>query len=156
VDPTFPVIPAALMLPPAYAISPPERFERLRQDYGDDLGAPEARYWVAEEGGTALGLVGFFDPGPDPMIPDGATEMAVAMTMPAARRRGVMRALVETAWADARARGSTWVVTDWRTASLSTHRSWTALGYRPLFYRLHRHIDERIAWARQNQEVANG
>ena len=42
-------------------------------------------------------------------------------------------------------------MTDWRTASLSTHRSWTALGYRPLFFRLHRHIDERIAWARLNQ-----
>ena len=82
------------------------------------------------------------------MIPDGATEMAVAMTLPSGARRGVMRALVETAWADARSRGISWAVTDWRTASLPTHRSWTALGYRPLFLRLHRHIDERIAWAR--------
>jgi hypothetical protein len=32
-------------------------------------------------------------------------------------------------------------------ASLSTHRSWTALGFEPIYHRLHRHIDERIAWA---------
>jgi GNAT superfamily N-acetyltransferase len=153
-DEIFPIIPAALMRSPAYAISPPERFENVRQDYEGDLGAPVARYWLAEEDGRALGLVGFWEPEPSPMIPDGATEMAVAMTLPLERGRGVMRALVETAWADARSRGIRWVVTDWRTAALPTHRSWTALGYRPLFLRLHRHIDERIAWARLKQEPA--
>jgi GNAT superfamily N-acetyltransferase len=153
-DPILPIIPAALMRSPAFAISPPERFARLRQDYEPDLGDPAARYWLAEEGGRALGLVGFWQPEPDPMIPDGATEMAVAMTLASVRGRGVIRALVETAWADAVSRGIRWAVTDWRTASLSTHRSWIALGYRPLFYRLHRHIDERIAWARLNQETA--
>jgi GNAT superfamily N-acetyltransferase len=155
-DPILPIIPAALMRSPAFAISPPERFDRLRQDYEPDLGAPEAHYWLAEENGMALGLVGFYEPEPAPMLPDGATEMAVAMTLPSIRGRGVIRALVETAWADAASRGIHWAVTDWRTASLSTDRSWTALGYRPLYYRLHRHIDERIAWAGLNQEAAAG
>jgi hypothetical protein len=27
-----------------------------------------------------------------------------------------------------------------------------ALGYRPLYYRLHRHVDERIAWASARAE----
>jgi len=146
-EPIFPIIPAALMRPPAYAISPPERFETVRADYESDLGDPQAHYWLAEENGIALGLVGFWEPEPEPMIPDGATEMATAMTLPSARGRGVIRALVETAWADARSRGIGWAITDWRTASLPTHRSWVALGYRPLYYRLHRHIDERVAWA---------
>lgn len=137
-------------------MSPPERFETLRQEYAADLEDPGSHYWLAEEDGRALGLVGFYEPAPGPMIPDGATEMAVAMTQPAARGRGVIRALVETAWADARDRGIRWVVTDWRTASLSTHRSWMALGHRPLYYRLHRHIDERIAWARLNHEDQSG
>jgi GNAT superfamily N-acetyltransferase len=153
-DPIFPIIPAALMGTPAFAISPPERFERLRADYEPDLGAPEARYWLAEEDGIALGLVGFYEPEAGLMIPDDATEMAVAMTLPVARGRGVIRALVETAWADALARGIHWAITDWRTASLPTHRSWIALGYRPLYYRLHRHIDERIAWASLKAEAA--
>ena len=155
-DHIFPIIPAALMRAPAFAISLPERFATLRRDYEPDLAAPDARFWLAEEGGVALGLVGFYDPEPAPMVPDGATEMAVAMTVPAARGRGIIRALIETAWADAIARGIHWAVTDWRTASLPTHRSWIALGYRPLYYRLHRHIDERIAWAGLNQEAAAG
>jgi GNAT superfamily N-acetyltransferase len=104
---------------------------------------------------VVLGLVAFYEPEPAPMIPDGATNMAAAMTVPSARRRGVIKALVETAWADARARGIGWVETDWRTASLPTHRSWSALGYRPLYYRLHRHIDERIAWAGRHQRGAS-
>ncbi|HEX6656063.1 MAG TPA: GNAT family N-acetyltransferase [Candidatus Limnocylindria bacterium] len=147
--PIFPIIPAALMRAPAYAISPPERFDTIHAEYAADLADPASRYWLAEENGIALGLVGFWEPDePAPMLPDGATEMAVAMTLPEARGRGVMRALVETAWADAQSRGIEWAVTDWRTAALATHRSWIALGYRPLYYRLHRHIDERIAWAR--------
>ncbi len=36
---------------------------------------------------------------------------------------------------------------DWRTASLPAHRTWTALGFSATEFRLHRHIDERIAWA---------
>jgi GNAT superfamily N-acetyltransferase len=154
--PLFPVIPAALMLPPAYAISLPERFESLREDYEGELSEPQARIWLAEEAGMALGKVAFEEPEAGPMVPDHATEMAVGMTLSAARGRGIIRALVETASADARERGIRWVITDWRTASLSTHRSWVALGHRPLYYRLHRHIDERIAWARQNQEAAPG
>ncbi len=153
-DSIFPIIPAALMNGPAYAISPPERFESLRADYEGDLGDPAARYWLAEEDGVVLGLVAFYEPEPAPMTPDGATNMAAAMTLPVARKRGVIRALVETAWADARGRGIGWVETDWRTASLPTHRSWTALGYRPLYYRLHRHIDERVAWAGRHQRGA--
>jgi len=153
-DPIFPLIPAALMQSPAYAISPPERFENLRRDYEGDLDDPAARYWLAEEDGKALGLVAFWEPEPAPMLPEGATEMAVAMTLKPARQRGVIRALIETAWADAYARGIRWVATDWRTASLPTHRSWTALGYRPTHYRLHRHIDERIAWAGRHQLAA--
>jgi GNAT superfamily N-acetyltransferase len=155
-DPMFPIIPAALMLSPAYAISLPERFENMRQDYEADFSDPKARYWFAEEDGAALGLVGFWDPDPEPMVPDGAIEMSAAMTLPSARNRGVARALIETAWAEALARGVHWVVTDWRTASLPTHRSWIALGYRPLYYRLHRHIDERIAFARPRQASAAG
>ena len=58
-----------------------------------------------------------------------------------------MRALVAAGFAAAREAGATHAVTDWRTASLPTHRSWTALGFQPLYYRLHRHIDERVAWA---------
>jgi hypothetical protein len=58
-----------------------------------------------------------------------------------------MRALVAAAFAEARAAGAKYCLTDWRTASLPAHRTWTALGFRPTDFRLHRQLDERIAWA---------
>jgi hypothetical protein len=81
------------------------------------------------------------------MVPDGAWYLADAKTAEAARGRGVMRALIAAGFAEARASGARDCITDWRTASLATHRTWSALGFRPTDFRLHRHIDERIAWA---------
>ena len=81
------------------------------------------------------------------MTPDGAWELVVAMTRSESRRRGLIRALMARGFAEVRASGATHCEADWRTASLPTHRTWTALGWRPTYYRLHRHIDERIAWA---------
>jgi GNAT superfamily N-acetyltransferase len=147
-EPLLPLIALSLIGPPAYAISLPERFTTIRRDYGEDLEDPEARYSIAvQEDGKVLGMVAFYDIAPAPMVPEEAVEMGVAMTRPSARGRGVMRALVEAAWAAEGERGKRWAVTDWRTGSLLAHRSWTALGYQPTHYRLHRHVDERVAWA---------
>lgn len=147
-EPLLPLIGLSLIDPPAYAISLPERFRVLRRDYAQDLEDPESRYSIAvQEDGTVLGMLAFYDMAAAPMVPEDAVEMGVAMTRPSARNRGVMRALVEAAWTEELERGRRWAVTDWRTASLLAHRSWTALGYRPTHYRLHRHVDERVAWA---------
>jgi hypothetical protein len=58
-----------------------------------------------------------------------------------------VRALAAVGFAAAREAGARHCIIDWRTASLPTHRSWTALGFRPTHHRMHRHIDERVAWA---------
>lgn len=84
---------------------------------------------------------------PGPMVPDGAWELSVAMTRPEMRGRGLMRPLVAAGFGEAREAGASHCITDWRTASLPTDRSWTALGFRPTHHRLHRHLDERISWA---------
>lgn len=146
-DPLLPLIALALMRPPAYAISLPEDIPTYRGSWEEELRQPGARHWLAGEDGRALAMASFYDAGPGPMAPDGAWELSVAMTAPEARARGLMRALLATAFAAARGSGATHCITDWRTASLPTHRSWTALGFRPTHHRLHRHIDERIAWA---------
>jgi hypothetical protein len=36
--------------------------------------------------------------------------------------------------------GFTSAVSDWRATNLLSSRAWTALGFRPSFYRLHRRI----------------
>jgi GNAT superfamily N-acetyltransferase len=147
VEPLLPLIALALMRPPAYAISLPEGIRSYRGSWEEELDEPAARHWLAEQDGRALAMAGLYDAEPGLMVPEGAVELAVAMTLPAERGRGLMRALLAAAFAEARQAGATHCLTDWRTASLPTHRSWTALGFGPTHYRLHRHIDERIAWA---------
>ena len=143
----FPLVGRALMMPPAYAIQLPEVWALLGAD-GDDLAEPGARHWVAiTEDGRAVAMASFSDPDPGPLTPARATELSLGMTRPEERGRGLMRALVSAGFAEAREAGATHAIIDWRTASLPTHRSWIALGFEPLFYRLHRHIDERVAWA---------
>jgi GNAT superfamily N-acetyltransferase len=143
----FPLVGRALMKPPAYAIQLPEAWALLGADE-DDLAEPGARHWVAIAGdGRALAMASFYDPDPGPLTPTRATELSLGMTRPEERGRGLMRALLAAGFAEAREAGATHAIADWRTASLPTHRSWVALGFEPLYYRLHRHIDERIAWA---------
>jgi ribosomal protein S18 acetylase RimI-like enzyme len=147
IEPLMDLISTQLVRSPAYAITLPERYSDIRREYAGDLKDPAAHYWVAEENGVAAGLEGFYEAEPGPMVPAGAWELADAKTAPEARGRGVARALLAAGFAEARAAGATHCVTDWRTASLASHRSWMALGFRPTHFRLHRHIDERITWA---------
>lgn len=147
IEPLMALISTALVKSPAYAITLPERYATYRDDYTGELNDPGGRYWLAEEDGRVVGLVGFSAAEPGPMVPDGAWELGDAKTAPEARGRGVARVLLAAGFAEARAAGAQHCITDWRTAALPTHRSWTALGFRPTHFRLHRHIDERIAWA---------
>jgi GNAT superfamily N-acetyltransferase len=147
--PLNPLIAIQLVGPPAWAIQLPERFRTDRAEWEEELANPEGPLLLAMDGDTVLGLAGFYEAKAGPMVPDGAWELGVAMTRAEARGRGIARALVAAGFARLRERGATQCITDWRTASLAAARSWTAIGWVPTHHRLHRHIDERIAWSRR-------
>ena len=50
------------------------------------------------------------------------------------------RALGERALSWAAENGYPSICTDWRSANLGAARTWTALGYEPTFFRLHRQL----------------
>lgn len=147
IEPLLPLISTGLAKSPAYVITLPERYADFRRDYAEELANPLSHYWVAVKDGRAIGLAGFDPPDLSVMVPDGALYLSDAKTDREARGRGVARALLAAAFAEARAAGAHDCITDWRTASLPAHRAWTGLGFKPTDFRLHRHIDERIAWA---------
>ena len=147
IEDLLPLIAEALARPPAYAVRLPEQLATYRDSWAEELEEPSAHHWLAEDGDQVLAMATFYAADPGPMVPEGAWELAVAMARPEARGRGLMRALLAAGFAEARESGATQCIRDWRTAALPTHRSWTALGFRPTHYRLHRHVDERIAWA---------
>ena len=74
------------------------------------------------------------------MRPDHAGFLGFAAVLPEARGAGVGRALGTTVLDWAAAEGYPVVVTDWRATNLLSSRTWTRLGYRPTFLRLHRRL----------------
>jgi GNAT superfamily N-acetyltransferase len=65
-----------------------------------------------------------------------------------ARRGGVGRAILARAVRWARDAGYEHIALHFATANLEGARFWQSSGFQPVEYRMARHIDERIAWAR--------
>jgi GNAT superfamily N-acetyltransferase len=72
--------------------------------------------------------------------PPNAGFLGYASVLPDARGLGAGRALGEAVLGWVRDAGFTSAVSDWRATNLLSSRAWTALGFRPSFYRLHRRI----------------
>jgi GNAT superfamily N-acetyltransferase len=72
--------------------------------------------------------------------PTRAGYLGFAAVLPEARGVGVGRVLGEAILVWSRDEGYPVVVTDWRETNLLSSRAWPALGFRPLFRRLHRAI----------------
>jgi GNAT superfamily N-acetyltransferase len=108
--------------------------EQFRENWREALADSEATWFLAERDGEPLGgLLLWADPG-EPISLD------VAATLPAARGRGVGRALTEHALWWAREQGHDRVKADWRIANLLASRFWPNRGFRPTAYRLVRYL----------------
>ena len=127
-------------LPPAFTGLTPPSPEETRHDWQETLEADDVTYFVAEDGGRAVGHAVLYPPEPDFGVPRDAIRLAATATLPALRGGGIGRALSEhvLAWtADA---GYKTVVTDWRVPNLLASRFWPARGFRPTFHRLSRQL----------------
>ncbi len=72
--------------------------------------------------------------------PERMSFLGFAVTDPEVRGSGAGLALTQAGFAWARSRGYEAMVTDWRVTNLLSSRFWTARGFRPTFFRLHRLI----------------
>jgi GNAT superfamily N-acetyltransferase len=72
--------------------------------------------------------------------PPGAAYLGYGAVLPEARGLGAGRAVGDAVLAWARDDGRRMIVADWRSTNLEANRTWTALGFRPIFHRLHRAI----------------
>jgi GNAT superfamily N-acetyltransferase len=134
--------------PPSWSPMLPERIEPNRADWVEELTLGDG-VWIAEDAGSgeALGVSVSYPLDPDLDIPDDNVKLAGTVTFPAARRRGVGRALLRQVLTEGARGGAAWCVTDWRTSSLLASRAWTSLGFVRTRLRLERVLDPRVAWA---------
>ena len=73
-------------------------------------------------------------------LPERASYLAFAATVPEARGSGVGVALTDAVLAAARDEGYESMVTDWRVTNLLASRFWPRRGFRTMFFRLYRSI----------------
>jgi GNAT superfamily N-acetyltransferase len=119
--------------PPIWSSRPPRPEAEVRAEWEEYLAEPTTANFVGELDGRVVAHMVLGDEG-EP----GATELAVAATLPDARGRGAIRALASAGFAWAAERGYGRCDTDWRSTNPEAARCWPALGFRPTRYRLHR------------------
>jgi ribosomal protein S18 acetylase RimI-like enzyme len=73
-------------------------------------------------------------------LPERASYLAFAATLPDARGSGIGLALTDAVLARARDEGYRCMLTDWRVTNLLASRFWPRRGFRPTFLRLYRSI----------------
>ena len=135
---------------PVWAVMLPENAEANRAGWLELLDDPTVDVWLAFEQGEAIGSQAYYASemtGEHLLGGDQTCHLAIAGTRPAARGRGIATALTRVGLEHARRRGYQFCETDWRSTNLLSSRFWPRFGFRPAFYRLHRRVDERIAWA---------
>jgi GNAT superfamily N-acetyltransferase len=130
---------------PVFSAGSTATLEEAETEWREDFDNPDFTTFVVEVDGHVVGsticcrlevsssYVG-------PMRPDNAAFLGFASVLPEARGRGAGRALGEAVLGWAANQRFSSVVTDWRTTNLHSSRTWTRLGYRPMFLRLHRLI----------------
>ncbi|MEX2547939.1 MAG: GNAT family N-acetyltransferase [Chloroflexota bacterium] len=119
--------------------------EESLADLEADFDNPSYATFVAEHSGRVIGAaIGCsleLSPGHTPIMrPRSAGFLGFAAVLPGGRGLGAGRALGETVMCWSRDEGYEWVATDWRSTNLLASRTWTALGFKPTFFRLHRAI----------------
>lgn len=135
---------------PVWAPVPPETIDEYRDGYAELVDDGTATVWFAEHDGQVVGLHVYLPAEPsndDLLTPEGCTELVAASTRENLRGHGLGRALTTHALAAMRAAGYAYCQTDWRVTNLLSSRFWPRRGFRPMYYRLARSIDPRIAWA---------
>jgi GNAT superfamily N-acetyltransferase len=135
---------------PVWAPMLPEYVESNRQGWLELLEDPTVTVWLAFDHDRPVASQGYYPSemtGMHMLGDERTCHLGIAGTLPSYRGHGISTALTWTGLAHARQQGYAVCETDWRSTNLLSSRFWPRFGFRPAFYRLHRRVDERIAWA---------
>jgi GNAT superfamily N-acetyltransferase len=132
---------------PVYGVALPEHIA-TRSDAIELLDDPAMTLWLACQDGAPVSVVLMGATTPDATTPERCIELKIGVTDRNVRGTGAGRHIVAHALRHARVEGMEWCKADWRATNVEAARFWPRQGFVPIVYRLFRHVDERIAWAR--------
>ena len=118
------------------------------------LADPACAYWLAFRDGRLLGMQSLQPPPPflSPVFtPERSIYLLQGYTEPEARGTGVGGALLARSLGWAREDGHGECLLHFHAANATAAGFWLGNGFRPVEFRLVRHVDERIAWAGPGQ-----
>lgn len=133
---------------PIYAFAPPGLAAGKRRDMAENLADPAAFVLIAEDAGQPLGAISaFLVPGLPSWMPTSTPTPCAyidsAFVHPAARGRGLLRALVVALAAAVAPSGARGLFVTYLPANRGAARAWVGLGFRPLLTIHQRRLDPR-------------
>lgn len=137
--------------PPVWGPALPENRAELREGFAELVDDEDAVVFLAFLDGHPAAYQAYFhaEAGEtDILVPKGCVELKVAGTVSDLRGAGVGRILTDYGLDWCRAAEYRYCLVDWRVTNLLASRFWPRQGFNPVYYRLHRHIDPRVMWAR--------
>lgn len=126
-----------------------EPYEGLEAHQRAHFEDPTTVHFVAYQRGTAVGMNSFVPPEWIDRVlrPDKTVYLYQGIVSEAARGGGIGRAILARGVEWARTQGYEHIALHYASPNISGARFWQSQGFKPIEYRLTRHIDERIAWA---------
>lgn len=129
---------------PCFASAPDAYLKALDKGFGELPDDEEAEITLAIRGDVAVAIEIFFEEKPHLLSPRNSVELSVGAVKGECRGGGIGRQLTEYSFADQKAKGREYIVTDWRCANLLSSRFWPKTGFEPVAHRLVRRIDPYI------------
>ena len=146
------VIFRALANAPYWHPTIPEDWGELHEGWSELADEKDWTVWMALEGESALGMVGFTpqqETNTDLLAGPRTIYLSVAATRPEARGRGLSTLLSWHGLQHARESGFEVCYTNWISPNLLAARHWPRYGFQEASYRLAKRIDPQIAWTRK-------
>jgi GNAT superfamily N-acetyltransferase len=141
-----------LAKPPYWHPTPPELWDELREGWSEIADDTSMTAWLAIENGQPLGMIGFYEQeqgDTDMLAAPNMSYLTVAVTREEARGRGLGTLLTWTGLDHCKQKGEKYCITNWISPNLAASRFWPRFGFKEVAYRLTKHINPMIAWARE-------
>jgi GNAT superfamily N-acetyltransferase len=145
------VIFRALAKAPYWHPTAPEDWDELYEGWSELADNKEWIIWLALEGNSALGTIGFRpeEEADTQMLAFPRTVyLSVAATKPEARGRGISTVLTWHGLEQARREGFEICYTNWISPNLLASRFWPRFGFKDVAYRVSKKVSPMIAWAK--------
>lgn len=132
---------------PVYGVALPDYIMEIRDGYRQIVDDEDALLLFAEQNEEPVGFQAYWTIDSNLNVPEQSIELSVAGTFLQFSGKGIGKSLMDEAIHLLKEKNIKYIVTDWRITNLSSSVFWPKCGFQPLYHRMQRIIDPRLAWA---------